>query len=146
MTFALATAPLALAQPATVGGEPDDAGGEAEFVAAETVSAAASFGGQFGFALPIYLAAGVDLYAGLAATVRRFVDDAVATYGSVYRDLRYRAPIVGRRVEGDSATLTVDYAGSVVEIVMGQVVEASGEAEADFRWDRCRWRRTGLRY
>jgi hypothetical protein len=53
---------------------------------------------------------------------------------------------VDRRVEGDRATLTVAYAGSVVEIVTGQVVEASGEAEVDFRWDGCRWRRTGLRY
>jgi hypothetical protein len=285
MTFALATAPLTLAQPATVGGEPDVAGagpnaaGAAdEFVAVDTVSAVASFGVQFGFPsyrtasvsasmqarfvgfavrvgggpggvavglqarayppipipLPIYLAGGVDLYAGrvaphaalgahvplgggwridveagaawtplldeirvtpllgvgasyaiplrlptggavpaatgavgerevgatceprapdlaaldaaLAASVRRFVDDAVATYGSVYRNLRYRTFVVDRRVEGDRATLTVAYAGSVVEIVTGQAVEASGEAEVDFRWDGCRWRRTGLRY
>ena len=278
MTVALATAPLALAQPATVGGETDSVGVESELVAAETVSAVASFGVQFGFPsyrtasvsasmqarfvgfavragggpggvavglqarayppipipLPIYLAAGVDLYAGrvaphlalgvhvplgggwridveagaawtplldevrvtpllgvgasyaiplrlptggggvaasgsaseraagptcepgppdlaaldaaLAATVHRFVDDAVAAYGSVYRSLRYRTSVVGRRVEGDRATLTVAYAGSVVEILTGRGVEASGEAQADFRWDGCRWRRTGLRY
>lgn len=86
------------------------------------------------------------LDAALAATVRRFVADAVATYGSVYRDLRYRTSVVDRRVEGERATLTVAYSGSVVEILTGRVVEASGEAEADFRWDGCRWRRTGLRY
>ncbi len=86
------------------------------------------------------------LDAALAATVSRFVADAVATYGSVYRDLRYRTSVVDRRVEGDRATVTVRYAGSVVEILTGQVVEAAGQAEADFRWDGCRWRRTGLRY
>jgi len=86
------------------------------------------------------------LDAALADTVRRFVADAVAAYGSVYRDLRYRTSVVERRVEGDRATLTVAYAGSVIEILTGQPVEASGEAEADFRWDGCRWRRTGLRY
>ena len=82
----------------------------------------------------------------LAATVRRFVTDAVATYGSVYRDLRYRTSVVDRRLDGDRATLTIAYAGSVVEILTGRVVEAAGEAAADFRWDGCRWRRTGLRY
>lgn len=86
------------------------------------------------------------LDAALADTVRRFVADAVAAYGSVYRDLRYRTSVVERRVEGDRATLTVAYAGSVVEILTGRSVEASGEAEADFHWDGCRWRRTGLRY
>lgn len=86
------------------------------------------------------------LDAALADTVRRFVADAVAAYGSVYRDLRYRTSVVSRRLEGDRATLTVAYAGSVVEILTGRVVEASGEAEADFHWDGCRWRRTGLRY
>jgi hypothetical protein len=86
------------------------------------------------------------LDAALADTVRRFVADAVAAYGSVYRDLRYRTSVVERRVEGDRATLTVAYAGSVIEILTGRPVEASGEAEADFRWDGCRWRRTGLRY
>jgi hypothetical protein len=86
------------------------------------------------------------LDAALEDTVRRFVADAVAAYGSVYRDLRYRTSVVERRVEGDRATLTVAYSGSVVEILTGRPVEASGEAEADFRWDGCRWRRTGLRY
>jgi hypothetical protein len=86
------------------------------------------------------------LDAALADTVRRFVADAVAAYGSVYRDLRYRTSVEERRVEGNRATLTIAYAGSVVEILTGRPVEASGEAEADFRWDGCRWRRTGLRY
>ena len=80
------------------------------------------------------------LDAAVAATVRRFVADAVATYGSVYRDLRYRTSVVDRRVDGERATLTVAYSGSVVEILTGRVVEA------DFSWDGCRWRRTGLRY
>lgn len=86
------------------------------------------------------------LDAALADAVRRFVADAVAAYGSVYRDLRYRTSVEERRVEADRATLTVAYAGSVVEILTGRSVEASGEAEVDFRWDGCRWRRTGLRY
>lgn len=278
MTLVLATAPWALAQPAPAAGEPGAEVGEAEFVAADTVSAVLSFGVQLGFPayrtasataslqarfvgfavhagggpggfafglqarayppipipLPVYLAGGVDLYAGrvaphvalgahvplgdgwridveagaawtplldevriapllgigasyalpvglpaggavpsaagatggpasgpacepgppdlealdeaVAATVRRFVRDAVATYGSVYRDLRYRTSVADRRVADDRATVTVRYAGSVVEILTGRVVEAAGEAEVDFRWDGCRWRRTGLRY
>jgi hypothetical protein len=47
---------------------------------------------------------------------------------------------------GDRAVRMVATAGSVVEVLTGRLVEASGEAEADFRWDGCRWRRTGLRY
>ncbi len=84
--------------------------------------------------------------AAVSDTTLRFVSDAVATYGSVYRDLRYRTSIVGRSLDGDRVTVTVAYEGSVVEILTGRSVEASGEAEVDFRWDGCRWVRTALRY
>jgi hypothetical protein len=86
------------------------------------------------------------LDAALDETVRRFVSDAVAAYGSVYRGLRYRTSTVGRAMDGDRVTVTVAYAGSVVEILTGRSVEASGTAEVDFRWDGCRWVRAGLRY
>lgn len=88
--------------------------------------------------------AGLD--AALASTVRRFVADATATYGSVYRDLRYSTAVVRRTVDGDRATIEVAYEGSVIEILTRREVSASGVAEVDFRWDGCRWLRTGLRY
>ncbi len=87
-----------------------------------------------------------QLDAALDETVRRFVSDAVAAYGSVYRGLRYRTSVVGRALDGDRVTVTVAYEGSVVEILTGRSVEAAGEAEVDFRWDGCRWVRAGLRY
>ena len=86
------------------------------------------------------------LDAALDETVRRFVSDAVAAYGSVYRGLRYRTSVVGRTMSGDRVTIAVAYEGSVVEILTGRSVEAAGEAEVDFRWDGCRWVRAGLRY
>lgn len=86
------------------------------------------------------------LDAALDETVRRFVSDAVAAYGSVYRGLRYRTSVVGRTMSGDRVTIAVAYEGSVVEILTGRSVEAAGEAEVDFRWDGCRWVRSGLRY
>jgi len=86
------------------------------------------------------------LDAALDETVRRFVSDAVAAYGSVYRGLRYRTSIVGRAMDGDRVTVMVAYEGSAVEILTGRSVEASGTAEVDFRWDGCRWVRSGIRY
>jgi len=88
--------------------------------------------------------AGLD--AALAATIRRFVADATATYGSAYRGLRYRTTVVRRTIDGDRAMLAVSYEGSVIEILTGREISASGVAEVDFRWDGCRWLRTGLRY
>lgn len=86
------------------------------------------------------------LDAALAATVARFVTDAVATYGSVYRGLRYATSVQRTVVDEARATLVVAYDGSVVEILTGREVAAAGTAEVDFRWDGCRWLRTALRY
>jgi hypothetical protein len=86
------------------------------------------------------------LDAAVAATVRRFVADAVGTYGSVYRGLRYRTEARAIAIDGDRATMGVAYEGSVIEILTGREVGAAGEAEVDFRWDGCRWLRTALRY
>ncbi|MDF1522082.1 MAG: hypothetical protein P1P87_04600 [Trueperaceae bacterium] len=87
-----------------------------------------------------------QLDAAIDATVRRFVADATATYGSVYRDLRYRVRVVERDVDGALATVVVAYDGSVVERLTGRVLEASGTAEVDFRWGGCAWVRRALRY
>lgn len=76
----------------------------------------------------------------------RVAPHAVAAYGSVFRGLRYRTATVGRAMDGDRVTVTVAYEGSVVVILTGRSVEASGTAEVDFRWDGCRWVRAGLRY
>lgn len=86
------------------------------------------------------------LDAALAETIDRFVTDAVATYGSVYRSLRYATSVARTVVDGERATVTVAYDGSVVEILTGRTVAAAGTAEVDFRWDGCRWLRTALRY
>lgn len=82
----------------------------------------------------------------VGATVDRFVADATATYGSVYRNLRYRTSIDDIDVDGARATVRVDYDGSVVERLNGRTHDASGTAEIDFRWNGCGWTRTGLRY
>jgi len=89
-------------------------------------------------------AAAID--AAVAATVRRFVADGVATYGSVYREFRYRTTVRSVMIDGVRATVVVAYEGSVVEILTRREVRAAGDAEVDFRWDGCAWIRTGLRY
>lgn len=86
------------------------------------------------------------LDAAVADTVGRFVADATATYGSVYRDLRYAVRTVERDVRGAEARVVVAYEGSVVERATGRVHEASGTAVATFRWRGCSWARTGLEY
>ncbi len=80
------------------------------------------------------------------ATVRRFVADATATYGSLYRGLDYRARIVERDVRGGDARVSVAYEGSVVLRATGRTIEASGTAEVTLRWRGCDWARTGLTY
>jgi hypothetical protein len=86
------------------------------------------------------------LGAAVDATVERFVADASATYGSVYRGLRYRVSTVDTDVRGDLADVDVAYDGRVVERLTGRPVTASGEAQIRFRWNGCRWVRTGLSY
>lgn len=77
---------------------------------------------------------------------RRFVADARATYGSLYRSLRYTLRVTDRSIDGELATVDVAYDGSVVEIATGRTVEASGTAQADFRWTGCGWALRDLRY
>jgi hypothetical protein len=77
---------------------------------------------------------------------RRFVADARATYGSLYRSLRYTLRITDRRIDGELATVDLAYDGSVVEIASGRTVEAAGTAQADFRWTGCDWVLRDLRY
>lgn len=89
---------------------------------------------------------GSMLGAAVDATVKRFVDDATATYGSVYRGLRYRVSTVDTDVQGDRAEVVVTYDGRVVERLTGRPVTASGEARLSLRWNGCRWLRTGLSY
>lgn len=75
-----------------------------------------------------------------------FVDDARATYGSLYRGLSYDLDVEDRDLDGDTAVLTLDYDGSVIEIATGERIEASGTATATFRWTGCDWRHVGLDY
>ena len=89
---------------------------------------------------PAVLARDVD------AAVRAFVREGVALYGNAYRDLRYRYSIVSERVDGDRAEVRIRYSGSARARLGGELVEASGTAEATFRWTGCRWRQIDLRY
>ena len=86
----------------------------------------------------------------LDAALRRaedaFVDDARATYGSLYRGLSYDLDVEDRDLDGDTAVLTLAYDGSVTEIATGDRIEASGTATATFRWNGCDWRHVGLDY
>lgn len=80
------------------------------------------------------------------ATVRRFVADATATYGSLYRGLDDRVRVLERDVRGTDAFVSVSDEGSVVERVTGRTIEESGTAESTFRWRGCAWVRTGPTY
>lgn len=80
------------------------------------------------------------------AAVRAFVREGVALYGNAYGDLRYRYSIVSERIDGDVAEVRIRYSGSARARLDGERVEASGTAEATFRWTGCRWRQTDLRY
>ncbi len=86
------------------------------------------------------------LGAALSRAERSFLNDARATYGSLYRGLRYSLDVVDRDVRGDEATIEVRYQGSVVEIATGDRNEASGRATVSFRWDGCGWRTTDIDY
>ena len=80
------------------------------------------------------------------AAVRAFVREGVALYGNAYRDLRYRYSIVSERVDGDMAEVRIRYSGSARARLGGELVEASGTAQATFRWTGCRWRQVDLSY
>ena len=86
----------------------------------------------------------------LSAALRRaetsFLNDARATYGSLYRGLRYSLDVVDNDVRGDEATIELRYEGSVVEIATGTRTEASGRASVSFRWDGCGWSTTDIDY
>jgi hypothetical protein len=75
-----------------------------------------------------------------------FLDDARATYGSLYRSLRYDLDPGRPDLDGDRATFDVDYDGSVVEIASGERISASGSATAVFRWTGCGWSLADLDY
>lgn len=86
------------------------------------------------------------LTAALKRAETSFLNDARATYGSLYRGLRYSLDVVDRDVRGDEAEIELRYEGSVVEIATGTRTEASGRASVSFRWDGCGWRTTDIDY
>lgn len=86
------------------------------------------------------------LDAALRDAEHRFVADARATYGSLYRSLSYDLDVTDERLDGDRAVLELSYDGSVVEIATGNRIEASGTAQVTFRWTGCGWSWTGLDY
>lgn len=87
-----------------------------------------------------------QLRSAVAATVRDFVRDAQATYGSLYDDPRYSYEIDEITVQGNDAEVSITYQGSVVEIATGARIEATGSASGTFRWNGCSWRRTSISY
>lgn len=86
------------------------------------------------------------LDAALRDTVDRFVLDARAAYGSIYRGLSYNVRTISRDVSGDQASVLVHYSGRVTEILTGTVHRASGEATVGFRWNGCSWSTTSISY
>ena len=75
-----------------------------------------------------------------------FVADARATYGSLYRSLRYDLDRGSPDIDGEVAVYDLDYDGSVIEIATGERISASGSATATFRWNGCSWRLSDLDY
>ncbi len=86
------------------------------------------------------------LDAAVSAVVQSFVRDGVALYGNAYRDLRYRYAIERRDLAGDDAAVGIRYSGSARAVVGGEIVEASGVAQARFTWTGCSWRLRDLSY
>ncbi|HEX7003740.1 MAG TPA: hypothetical protein VF168_06105 [Trueperaceae bacterium] len=82
----------------------------------------------------------------VAATVSGFLRDARATYGSLYTNLSYSYDIEEIEVNGDRASASISYQGTVTEIATGKTISASGSASARFRWNGCSWSRTGVSY
>lgn len=79
-------------------------------------------------------------------TVRDFLRDARATYGSLYDNLEYSYDLVETDVDGDTASARIEYQGSATEIATGKTISASGSASARYHWNGCSWRRTGIDY
>jgi len=75
----------------------------------------------------------------IEAIVNDWVLSARATYGSVYTDLKYRYAITRVQVDGNVASVTVNYSGSVREILTGTRQSASGEARVGLVWTGCGW-------
>lgn len=82
----------------------------------------------------------------VSSTVSEFLRDAQATYGSLYRNLRYSYEITDTEIVGDTASASIRYEGSVTEIASGKQITASGSASAKYRWNGCSWRRTSIDY
>jgi hypothetical protein len=86
------------------------------------------------------------LEAAISREVERFVRDGIALYGAAFRDLEYEYSVVDQHVSGSAARALIRYRGSAIDVVTGDVVSASGDATARFRWTGCRWLMTELRY
>lgn len=82
----------------------------------------------------------------VAGTVAEWLRSAQATFGSIYRDLSYSYTIASTRLEGSTAHVTVQYRGSVTEILTGTRHSATGTASASYSWNGCRWRGGSVEY
>ena len=68
-----------------------------------------------------------------------FILSARATYGSVYTGLSYGYKIGSVRISGKTANVSVNYSGSVTEILTGTSHSASGTAKVQLTWTGCAW-------
>lgn len=71
---------------------------------------------------------------------------AEATYGSVYKDLKYHYSVASRRVRGNYATFVIHYSGSVRTVATNKLEKASGKATVTFYWSGCGWGVAGISY
>ena len=79
-------------------------------------------------------------------TIKRWIDSARATYGSIYKDLRYSYHITSRRISGKYGTVKIHYHGSVKSIATGRTESASGNASATYLWTGCAWLTIRVKY
>lgn len=82
----------------------------------------------------------------IASTVDDFILSARATYGSAYTNLSYSYSISSVDITGNVAVVSVNYSGSVTEILTGTGHSASGIATVELTWNGCGWGGASVEY
>lgn len=86
------------------------------------------------------------LVAAFHQTLANFLASARATYGSIYKDLKYSYTISSVAISGTRGRVVIHYHGSVVNIATGHKESASGTASATYFWTGCYWVTRSINY
>jgi len=107
---------------------------QAQFVGAQLKGSWTPAGAYAGGQLRVYppIPVPIPLYVGVG--------------GSVYTDLRYSYSITGVQMSGNVGNVTVNYSGSVREILTGTRQSASGDARVRLEWTGCGWGGRSVEY